>query len=270
MAQADKILIGFYLNAREVGIYAVAAALVVFVPVILQSVNQIFSPIISALHGNGEYELLGRIFQTSTKWIFGLTVPLVALMIVFAHPIMSVFGHDFETGWAILIIGALGQLINCATGSVGYLLLMSGNERRLVRIQVVMGIVVVASNVVLIPLWGITGAAVAAALTNAVSNLWYLRTVRRVLKLSPYNVTYLRLSLPVMGTVAVLYLLRLASGHLANVWLLLGSALCVGYIVFVGMALILGLDPDDRLIADAIHSRLRDFLPRTEANASAG
>ena len=50
---------------------------------------------------------------------------------------MRVFGHDFEAGWVILVIGAAGQLVNCAVGSVGYLLLMSGNERRLVRIQLV-------------------------------------------------------------------------------------------------------------------------------------
>ena len=72
MSQADKILIGFYLNAREVGIYAVAMALVAFVPIVLQSVNQIFSPTIADLYARGQIELLGRIFQTLTKWILGL------------------------------------------------------------------------------------------------------------------------------------------------------------------------------------------------------
>ena len=75
MSQADKILIGFYLDARELGIYAMAAALVTFVPVVLQSVNQIFSPTIADLHARGQRELLGRLFQTLTKWILGLTLP---------------------------------------------------------------------------------------------------------------------------------------------------------------------------------------------------
>jgi len=58
MSQADKILIGFYLNAREVGIYAVAMALVAFLPIVLQSVNQIFSPTIADLYARGQIELL--------------------------------------------------------------------------------------------------------------------------------------------------------------------------------------------------------------------
>ena len=85
MSQADKILIGFYLDARELGIYAVAAALVTFVPIVLQSVNQIFSPTIADLYARGQIELLGRMFQTLTKWILGLTLPLDAGMIIFAR-----------------------------------------------------------------------------------------------------------------------------------------------------------------------------------------
>ena len=138
MSQADKILIGFYLNAREVGIYAVAMALVAFLPIVLQSVNQIFSPTIADLYARGQIELLGRIFQTLTKWILGFTMPLAAGMVIFAPALMRIFGRDFEIGSAVLVIGTLGQLINCAVGSVGYLLLMSGNQRSLIRIQAVM------------------------------------------------------------------------------------------------------------------------------------
>jgi O-antigen/teichoic acid export membrane protein len=76
LGQVDKVLIGAYINPREVGVYSVAMAIVAFVPVALQSVNQIFSPTIADLHARGEQELLGRLFQTLTKWILGLTLPL--------------------------------------------------------------------------------------------------------------------------------------------------------------------------------------------------
>ena len=145
---------------REVGIYAVATALVTFVPIVLQSVNQIFSPTIADLYARGQIELLGRIYQTLTKWILGLTLPLAAGIIIFAPALMRIFGHDFELGWPILVIGTLGQLINCGVGSVGYLLMMSGNQGRVVRIQAVMACVMVGLSAILIPRWGITGAAV--------------------------------------------------------------------------------------------------------------
>ena len=157
MGQADRVALGFYRDARGVGIYAVAAALIAYEPIILQSVNQIFAPVIADIHTRGELALLGRLFQTLTKWMLGLTFPLAMVMIVYARPIMRIFGHDFEAGWPILVIGTCGQLVNCGVGSVGCLLLMSGNQRRLVRVQAVMAAVMVGLSVWLVPRVGSVG-----------------------------------------------------------------------------------------------------------------
>jgi O-antigen/teichoic acid export membrane protein len=267
MAQADKVLIGFYLDARELGIYAVAAALVAFVPIMLQTVNQIFSPTIADLHARQQRELLGRIFRSLTKWILGLTLPLAAVMIIFAPALMRIFGHDFEGGWPILAIGTLGQLVNCGVGSVGYLLLMSGNQLSLIRIQAVTACLMVALSLVLIPRWGITGAAVASAVTNVVANVWYLSEVRRTLGLFPYSRSYWRLLLPLLGGLVTLFLLRAIFGTFRPEWMVIAAALLLAYGAFIGVALAIGLDADDRLVARAVWSRLRASFTNAEAGA---
>lgn len=267
-SQADRVLIGFYLDAREVGIYALAAALVAFVSTILQSVNQIFSPTIADLHARGEHELLGRIFQTLTKWILGLTVPLAILIIVFARPLMQIFGRDFEAGWPILVIGTLGQLVNCGVGSVGFLLLMSGNQMRLIRIQAYVAVLMVVLNLLLIPGWGITGAAVAAAITTVVTNVWCLKDVYSALGLFPYTRSYFRLVPPIAGALLILLLLRARFLNVIHLqWVVMGAGLVLAYLAFVGIALAVGLDSDDRLIAQAAWKRIRAVFQRAEVNA---
>jgi O-antigen/teichoic acid export membrane protein len=256
MSQADKVLIGFYLNARQLGIYAVAGALVTFVPIVLQSVNQIFSPTIADLYARGQHELLGRIFRTLTKWILGLTLPLASVMIIFAPALMHIFGRDFEVGWPILVIGTLGQLINCGVGSVGYLLLMSGNQRRLIRIQAVMAGVMLALNVVLIPRWGITGAAAGAALTNGITNVWYLMEVRRRLGLFLDSRSYWRLLIPLAGNVGLLLLVRTSLKTVQAPWLMIAVGLMLAYFTFILLAIAFGLDADDSVIARAVWSRI--------------
>ena len=260
MSQADKILIGFYLDARKLGIYAMAAALVAFVPAVLQSVNQIFSPTIADLFALGKHELLGRLFQTLTKWILGLTLPLACLIIIFARELMRIFGPEFEAGWPILIIGCLAQLVNCGVGSVGYLLLMSGQQRGLIRIQMVMACVMIALSLLLIPSWGLVGAATAAALTNATSNVWYLGEVRQKLGLFPYNLSYLRLLPPWLASLSVLMLMRVTCRAVHSQWVVLGAALVLAYAVFLTAAFIFGLDEDDRLVAQAAWSRVRGIM----------
>lgn len=261
MAQVDKVALGFYKGAREVGIYSVAAALVVYVPLVLNSVNQIFAPTIADLHARGEQKLLSRLFQSLTKWVLGITLPLAMVIMVFAHPLMRIFGSDFEIGWPILIIGTVGQLVNCGVGSVGFLLLMSGNEKRLIRVQMGMAAVMVVASIALIPVWGIYGAAAAAAITNIGMNGWNLFEVRKAMGLTPYNRSYLRLLLPAGLTLGVVLALKNYEVAFHHNWLAVVVAMVAAYSVFPTVFYFTaGLDADDRLIASALWSRMRGIF----------
>jgi O-antigen/teichoic acid export membrane protein len=261
ISQTDRIALGYYRGVHEVGIYSVAAAVVVYETIILQSVNQIFAPVISDLHTRGDYVLLSRLFQTLTKWMLGLTFPLAITVIVFARPIMQMFGRDFYAGWPILVVGTLGQLVNCGVGSVGFLLLMSGNQRRLIRVQAVMAVTMIGLCVILVPRWGAWGAALAAAITNVGTNVWNLIEVRVALKLSPYNRSFLKL-LPSAGSALCMALLVSRASWIRVSWVNPVAGLALAYAAFSVSALILGLDADDRLIADAVWTRVCGVIGR--------
>jgi O-antigen/teichoic acid export membrane protein len=267
-AQTDKVVLGFYLNPRAVGVYAVAATIVAFLAIALQSVNQIFAPTIADLHARGESALLHRLFQTTTKWITALTFPLVVAVMIFSRPLMRIFGPDFEPGWIILVVGAAGQLVNCATGSVGFLLLMSGNERRLVRIQLVMGVIAVSLCLLCVPRWGMAGAAVAAALASAGTNVSCLFEVRKRLGFLPYNRSYLRLALPSVATLTAAIAMRFALRPLGSDIVAVILTTVVSYVLFLGIALLFGLDAEDRLIASAVWYKVRSFRRRTQLAAA--
>jgi O-antigen/teichoic acid export membrane protein len=262
MVQVDRVALGHYLSARDVGIYSIAAAMVAYVPLVLQSINQIFSPTIADLHTRGEHALLSRLFQSLTKWVIGLTIPLAAVVIVFARPLMRIFGPDFADGWPILIIGTVGQLVNCGVGSVGYLLLMSGNQKRLIKVQSAMAAGMIGLNVLLVPVWGVVGAAVAAAVTNVGMNLLNLQQVRTALQLSPYNRSYIHLLAPSVAVVAVTMLARKMTTNVGPNWLVVGATGILAYLVFAGIVFAFGLDDDDRLIANAIWTKVRGAFDR--------
>jgi O-antigen/teichoic acid export membrane protein len=266
-AQLDKVVLGYYLDARSVGIYVVAGSVVTFLPILLQSVNQIFSPTIADLHARGELDVLRRLYQTLTKWIFGFTLPLAIVVCIFAAPLMQIFGSEFRAGWPILVIGTLGQLINCGVGSVGLLLIMSGNQDRLVRVQVKVVIGNIILNLALIPIWGIIGAIVVSAATNAAINLLYLREVKAILGLTPYNRSYIRLFLPVLGAAAIVALVRMEASLFHAVALAIVVGLLLGYLAFIALVLLVGLDEDDRLLADAVGSRVRGMLQMMRLSA---
>lgn len=264
ISQTDKITLGFYRGARDVGIYSVSASVVAYVSLILNSVNLVFSPMIADLHTRKDFAMLGRLYRALTKWIVGLTLPLAITVMVFADPIMRIFGHDFETGWPVLIIGTAGQLVNCGVGSVGMLLLMSGHQQRLLRVQMMMAAVMTLACVALIPVWGVIGAAIAAAITNAGTNILNLLQVRKTLGLTPFNHSYLRLILPAAVTTLIAVGLKSEAGLFRQAWIAIAVSMTASYLIFAAMVAMLGLDADDRLVATALWSRVRKFVPAVE------
>lgn len=255
LTQADKIVLGYYLKPAQVGVYAVAMALVGFVPIALQSVNQIFSPTIAELHAIGDRALLQRLYSTLTKWILALTLPLALTIAVFARPFMGIFGHAFEAGAIVLVVGTGGQVVNCAVGSVGYLLLMSGHQNQIVRIQAVNAVLIIGLSIVLVQRYGIFGAALASAIAVSITNLWSLAVVHRRLQLFPYTSEYFKLLAPVAVTALVLFSLRAFSGAHAT-WVIATGGVFLAYVAFLGTFAASGLGAEDRILAQAAGERL--------------
>jgi O-antigen/teichoic acid export membrane protein len=242
-------------NPKQVGIYAVSMAMVSFVPIALTSVNQIFSPTIAELYSMGNHALLQRLYISLTKWVLIITIPLALAVIMFSGALMTVFGPAFQGGAAVLTVGAAGQLFNCAVGSVGFLLLMSGNQVALMKIEAGTAVLMVVLNLLLVPRYGIIGAALGSAAAVAATNLWALAAVRKKLKLFPYNRTYLKLVVPVAITVAALMVQRSLFPQVS--WRAAVVALVLSYLVFAGALWLLGLEAEDRILARVAWNKIR-------------
>ncbi|MGB0013473.1 MAG: polysaccharide biosynthesis C-terminal domain-containing protein, partial [Candidatus Sulfotelmatobacter sp.] len=126
-----------------------------------------------------------------------------------------------------------------------------------------MAAMMVVLSVWLVPLWGIWGAAVAAAVTNVGVNVWNLVEVRSALKLSPYNRSYLKLVPPLAGALFVTWLaskLSISASMFISMktdLMIIFISLLLAYATFSAIALLIGLDEDDRLIANAVWARVR-------------
>jgi len=95
----------------------------------------------------------------------------LTLMLLFPEWLMSFFGEEFRTASTALVILALGQFVNIATGSVSYLLSMTGFERKVRDNAFFSALIGVALGFALIPNYGLLGASIATAIAIASQNL---------------------------------------------------------------------------------------------------
>lgn len=90
-------------------------------------------------------------------------LPVILPCIFVPECIMKIFGSNYAEGAMALTILSIGQFVNVIAGSVGVLLNMSGHKRVWRNIALLTGVLNVILNITLIPIWGITGVAIATA-----------------------------------------------------------------------------------------------------------
>ncbi|OGL42966.1 MAG: hypothetical protein A2042_03140 [Candidatus Schekmanbacteria bacterium GWA2_38_11] len=187
-AQADIIILGAIKGAEVAGIYAVAnrgAGLITFV---LIAVNAALAPTIASLYAAGDMRRLQEVITKSARIILLISLPIGLSLILFGQWFLLLFGHGFIKGITALSILSIGQIVNAATGSVGILLVMTGYERDAAICTGVSGVLNVVLNMVLIPIWGIEGAATATASSVIVLNLLLAIWAYKRLGINPISI----------------------------------------------------------------------------------
>ncbi len=169
--QADIIMLGWFGSAADVGIYRVAVQGATLVAFGLQAANAVIAPHFAQLYAQGDMEKLQRLVTVSARVVLLAALP-VTLAFVFAGDtiVAWVFGVEFAASHLPLAILALGQLANAAFGSVGFLLNMTGNESHVARVLWQTALLNVVLNGLLIPFYGMAGAAVASAISLLIWN----------------------------------------------------------------------------------------------------
>jgi len=137
----------------------------------LLAVGPALAPTIASLSARGDTLRLQQIVVRSTRATLVPSLPAGLVGIAFGDRFLLLYGPGSVAGRAALTILSLGQLANVALGPVALLLLMSGHERDAARTLGATALVVAGLNAILIPRWGVTGAAAATAATVTLRSL---------------------------------------------------------------------------------------------------
>lgn len=174
LANIDVVMLGSLVGTTEAGIYSVAARVAVFVIFALTAVNAIAAPVIAENFDRRDQNALQHVLTRAARLNFGFAVLVALVLATFGRTILGWFGPGFVEGYWPLVILCCGHVLNAACGTVGSIMTMTGHERTAAIILLVAVVVNVVGNFILIPVWGMIGAAMATAGTTGLWNLTML------------------------------------------------------------------------------------------------
>ena len=182
-SQVDVIMLGTFKGATAVGLYVPVNRGAQLITFIVMAVGSSLSPIIAGKYADGKMAELQKTITSSARIVSGVAFLFAAALIVFSSFYLNLFGPEFVAGRSALYIFCAGNFVATSMNLSYGALNMTGHEREAATIGWGATISNIVLNAVLIPIWGVNGAALATSIGSATGALIGLIVVRRQLGL---------------------------------------------------------------------------------------
>ncbi len=171
----DILMLSFFKSEIDVGIYNTSLKIASLSTIILIGINSIAMPKYAELRNE---KLRFKKFVKQTTFLIILTsLPIFLGIILFPDFLLTIFGNEFVTGKATLLILSSGMFFSAISGSTVHILNMTGNEKIVQNVLLFSAGLNFVLNFILIPFYGIIGAAIATAMTTIFWNIvtqWFI------------------------------------------------------------------------------------------------
>jgi O-antigen/teichoic acid export membrane protein len=206
----DTLMLGYFKTAAIVGLYNAAHPISQLIHVFMASLIFIYVPIASQLYSKNLMGEIRRNYAILTKWIFSATFPVFLIIFLFPEAVLNVFFGALYVQASVVLtlqILALGMFTYVPLGPNVATLVIIG-KTKLNMIDDLIGVIMnVSLNILLIPLMGIVGAAIASAISLSTINILKSVQIFRIHKIHPFTMNYLKPVVTSTTLIFVIYLL---------------------------------------------------------------
>lgn len=164
LTNADVLMVGFYMEPDDVAVYFATVktlALVHFVYFAVKAgVAQRY-----ASYTHGQPEKLAAFARETVAWTFWPSLAMAVVVLLLGELMLTLFGPEFVAGYPLLFLLCIGVVARSAVGPCESLLTMTGNQNVCAFVYALTLGLNIALSIVLIPLYGLWGAAIATAVS---------------------------------------------------------------------------------------------------------
>jgi O-antigen/teichoic acid export membrane protein len=231
------IILGFFSGTKATGLFNAAYPVALFVYIPLYAISLIYTPVITGLFSTGSHDELKRNYVVFTRWLVFITFPIAAVVLAFPGTILKIlFGAGYSGAATSLQIMAAGFTAGSLLGLSGMTLVALGEAKFInmaLMISLLAGLVL---SIILDPLLGLNGAALAFSFTLVLLNVLYGIKLYKSRGAHPFNGKLLK-PLLVSSVLALIISPVVPLLIDTGVWMLL-FLLLVYYLVYAAAAVI--------------------------------
>jgi O-antigen/teichoic acid export membrane protein len=257
----DVVMLGFLTDVHTVGLYQPAARTAGLLRSVLIAFSGIAAPMIAGYHGRRDFDGIRATYEMVTRWTLTLVMLPFLLLALFPADVLSVFGKGFTDGAVAMALLSVSSLLLAWFGLGNTVLAMSGGERLSMINQAVALVLQAFLHWLLIPRFGLNGAALSTLVVMILLTLARMIQLRNLLAIPFLSVKLWKPLVAGIATGAVMLAVRYAA-HPIPPLMLLAVAGVTGAMVFALLIRAFGLEPEELEVI----FKLIPFLKRQRSN----
>ena len=215
--EIDKVMINQFIEIEKVAYYAVAIYIASTIIVPSRSMHQITYPLTAELLNNNNLAELKTLYQKSSLTLFIASGILFVLIITNLNDLFIMVPEAYRGGFSIVFLIGLAKVYDSLLGNNNAILYNSDYYKSLLLMGVGLAIMVILLNFVLIPLFGINGAAMATFLAIVIYNTIKLFYVRAKFGLTPFTTETFQVFIILVVLGALFFFINLSLHPIINI-----------------------------------------------------
>jgi O-antigen/teichoic acid export membrane protein len=236
----DKIMIEAFTGLSKAGVYTIAFYFGVVIAVPARSMLKIASAHIADAWKRKDRENIKMIYQKSAINLFVVGAFLVTVLYINLDNILVLLKGDYADGKYVIILIALAYLTDMIAGTAGTVLFTSKKYQYQSYIMIIYVLLIVVTNLILIPKYGINGAALATLISKAIINIIRFSVIYFFFRFQPYNYKFLLVPLTVLLVLVINNFTGKAEHFIIDIIIRSGAA----FLLYFGTVYILNISED--------------------------
>ncbi len=253
--QTDSFMIGFFIGVKEVGFYNAAIPIALLLTISIDLFNSMFFPLITKEYAKRNIHVVKQLSQQTGKWVYMLSLPLFILLIIFPGVFIKLFfGEEYIVAINALRFLSIGAMFTTVFEVSKRLILMKGESKLIFKTTLFALALNIILNLILIPTYRITGAAIATMASLIFLGLLFAYRSWKILGIVPLRRKMINITIVALIPTGLLILIKQFIEINLFTLIVLGILFISLYVLLI---LLTGcLDKNDKLILELIKEKV--------------
>jgi len=217
LLEIDRFMINQFIPIQNVAYYTVAIFIATVIAVPARAMHQITYPMTAEILNRNDMVELKRLYQKSSLTLFIVSGLIFILILLNLNDLYSLLPKAYRGGYIIVLLIGCTKLFDALIGNNNAILFNSDYYRALLFMGVLLAAFTILFNWLLIPAYGLNGAAFATFMAICIYNTIKLIYVKRKFNIMPFTSETAKIAGLLVLMVAIFYFVEFTFNPLVNI-----------------------------------------------------